>query len=70
MKLGGFFVGDWAMAKFLGVLVAAVLACGSAAQAKERWQQVENKASCVAWNAYPKPNETVTGSGACVNGKA
>ena len=60
------------MAKVLGVLTVALVAWALAATAvvaEERWQQVENKASCVAWNAYPKPNETVTWSGACVNGK-
>jgi hypothetical protein len=62
------------MAKFLGVLVAALVTwalTATAALAEEgRWQQLENKASCIAWNAYPKPNETVTWSGACLNGKA
>ncbi len=64
--LGGFFVGDWAMAKVLGVLVGALVACGSAAQADEhgRWQQLENKANCAVWNANPQPSETVTWSGA------
>ena len=34
------------------------------------WQQLENNPSCSVWNAYPQPNETVTWSGACTNGKA
>ncbi len=60
------------MAKVLGVLVAALVAWGSAAQAEEqeRWQALENNPSCSVWNAYPQPNVTVTWSGACVNGKA
>ena len=35
-----------------------------------RWQQLENNPSCSVWNANPNPSETVTWSGACVNGKA
>ena len=72
VTLSGIFVGDWAMAKVLGVLVAALVAWGSAAQADEhgRWQQLENNPSCVVWNGNPQSNETVTWSGACVNGKA
>ncbi len=60
------------MAKVLGVLVAALVAWGSAAQADEqgRWQQLENNPSCSVWNAHPNPIETMTGSGACANGKA
>ena len=60
------------MAKVLGVLVAALVAWGSAAQAEEqgRWQQLENNPSCVVWNGNPLSNETVTWSGVCVNGKA
>ena len=59
------------MAKVLGVLVAALLAWGSAAQADEhaRWQRLENNPSCVVWNAYPQPNDTVTWSGTCASGK-
>jgi hypothetical protein len=67
-----FFVGVWAMVKFLGVLVAALGAWGSAAQADEhgRWQQLENNPSCSVWNLDPKSSETVTWTGACVDGKA
>ncbi|MEE8212041.1 MAG: hypothetical protein V3T85_08980, partial [Acidiferrobacterales bacterium] len=69
---GGFFVGSSVMAKVLGVLVAALVAWGSAAQADEhgRWQQLENNPSCVVWNAYTQLNLTVTWSGACASGKA
>ncbi len=31
---------------------------------------MENKANCAVWKEYPQSNETVTWSGACVNGKA
>ena len=60
------------MAKVLGELMAALVAWGSAAQAEEqgRWQVLEDNPSCVVWNDYPQLNETVTWSGACVNGKA
>ncbi len=60
------------MAQVWGVLMAALVAWGSAAQADEqgRWQPLENNPSCSVWNHYPKPNETVTWSGACANGKA
>ena len=59
------------MAKFLGVLMAALLFAGAAmADEHGRWQQVENKSNCAVWNAFPKPNETGTWSGACANGKA
>ena len=60
------------MAKVLGVLAAALVAWGSAAQAEEqgRWQVLENNPSGVVWNANPQSNETVTWSGACVDGKA
>ncbi len=60
------------MAKVLGVLVAALLTWEGTAQADEpgRWQQFENNPSCSVWNPYPQPNETVTWSGACANGKA
>ncbi len=70
--LSGFFVGDWAMAKILGVLVAALVAWGSAAQAEEqgRWQQLKNKENCAVWNAGLHAKSTVTWSGVCVNGKA
>ena len=61
------------MAKILGVLVAALVAwalTAAAALAEHgRWQQVENNPSCSVWNAYPNPSETVTWSGACVDGK-
>ena len=71
-SLGGFFVGDGAMAKVLGELMAALVVWGSAAQAEEqgRWQVLENNPSGVGWNAYPQLNDTVTRSGACMNGKA
>ncbi len=70
--LSGILVGEWAMTRVLGVLVAALVAWGSAAQADEhgRWQQLENNPSCSVWNAYPKPSETVTWSGSCGNEKA
>ena len=61
-----------ATAKFLGVLVAVLVAWGSAATAalaEGRWQALENNPSCVVWNAYPQPSETMTGNGACANGK-
>jgi len=61
------------MAKVLGMLVAALGAWGSAAQADEhgRWQALENNPSCSMWNALPPhQNVTITWSGACVNGKA
>ena len=60
--LGGSFVGRLAMVKGWSVLVVALMAWGSAAQADEhgRWQQVENKAKCVFWTPNPQPtNETV-----------
>ena len=37
---------------------------------KPGWHQVENQANCSVWNANPQPNETVTWTGACVNGRA
>ena len=60
------------MAKVWGVLVVALVAWGSAAQADEqgRWQTLGNNPSCVVWNAEPQPSETVTWSGACANDKA
>ncbi len=60
------------MAKVLGVLVAVLVAWGRVAQADEQgcWQALENNPSCSVWNAYPKPSETVTWSGACADGKA
>ena len=64
------------MAKIIGVMVAALVACAltataTAALAEEgRWQQLENNSSCSVWNANPNPSETVTWSGACANGKA
>jgi hypothetical protein len=67
-----------AMARVLGVLVAALVAWGSVAQADEhgvlgfdrRWQQLENNPSCAVWNPNPQPNESVTWSGACANAMA
>ena len=35
-----------------------------------KWQQVENRRGCAVWNANPKPNEAVTWTGECVNGRA
>ena len=63
------------MAKVLGVLVAALMAWGSAAQADEhgRWQRLENNPSCSVWNEHPDhpdANETVTWTGDCVSGRA
>ena len=61
------------MAKVLGVLGAALVAwtlAATAAVAEGRRQQLENYPSCSVWNAYPQPSETMTWSGACVNGKA
>jgi hypothetical protein len=34
-----------------------------------RWRQTLNK-DCLVWDALPQPDETVTWSGACVDGKA
>ena len=61
------------MARVLGVLAVALVAwalTATAAIVEGRWQQLENNPSCVVWNAYPNPSETVTWSGACVDGKA
>ncbi len=61
------------MARVLGVLVVLLLPwalTATAAVAEGRWQALENNPSCVVWNAYPLPNETVAWSGACANGKA
>ena len=60
------------MAKVFGVLVAALLAWGSAAHADEpgRWQQLENNPRCYVWNLNPQPDHTVTWSGACGSGHA
>ena len=60
------------MANVLGVLVAALVAWGSAAQADEqgRWQALENNPSCAVWSASSQPIVIVTWSGACVDGKA
>ncbi len=61
------------MARVLGVLAVALVAwalTATAAVVEGRWQQLENNPSCVVWNANPQSNETVTWSGACVNGKA
>ncbi len=49
--------------------VAMVLAAGQV-DAQGRWEQIRNKPNCVIRNADPKPRETVTWSGACVNGRA
>lgn len=38
--------------------------------AEGRWQQVENKANCAVWNEEPAPNETITWTGGCKDGKA
>jgi len=72
---GGFFAGVWAMAKILGVLVAALVAwalAATAALAEEgRWQALENNPSCSVWNTYSHElNIMMTWSGACANGKA
>ena len=62
------------MAKVLGVLVSALVVWALTATAvlaeEGRWQPLENNPSCVVWNPYPQPNETVVWSGACANGKA
>ena len=64
------------MAKILGVLVVVLVAWGCATQTnvqqeeEARWQQLDNNPSCAVWNAYPEPNDSVTWSGACVDGKA
>ena len=38
--------------------------------AEGRWQQIENKANCTVWNAYPQEDLTATWTGKCLNGKA
>jgi len=60
------------MAKGLGVLAAALMAWGSAAQADEdgRWQQLGNDPNCFVWNANPLSIETVIWSGTCENQRA
>ena len=64
------------MAKVLGVLVVVLVAWGCATQTnvqyaeEARWQQLDNNPNCAVWNTHPEPNETVTWSGACVDGKA
>ena len=53
-------------------VIAAVAVVGAVGQgvAGARWEQISNKHDCVIRNADPKPRETVTWSGACVNGLA
>ena len=62
------------MKRLAGGLAALVLAWSLAATgalAEGRWQQVENMANCVVWNAvpFPAPKETVTWTGKCENGR-
>jgi hypothetical protein len=40
------------------------------ASAEGRWQKTENQPECEVWNASPSPEESVTWSGLCVNGRA
>ena len=54
----------------LGLALLAWSLVAADAQAKGRWQQVENKTNCTVWNLRPQPDEKVTWTGACVNGKA
>ena len=61
------------MVKVLAVLVAALVAWGSKAQADEHghWLRLETiKPICHVWDANPAVNVKVTWSGACANGKA
>ena len=45
--------------------------CSATAGAKGGcWIEVGNRPGCYLWNPNPKPEETVTWSGTCVNGKA
>ena len=54
----------------VSVLSLALLLGLTGAWAKGRWQQVENKPDCAVWNGAPHPQETVTWTGPCANGKA
>lgn len=56
---------------------AALLACKSAPSpvcagkaGAACWMEAANRPGCYLWNPHPKPEETVTWSGACVDGKA
>jgi len=40
------------------------------ASAERRWQKTENQPECEVWNASLSPEESVTWSGLCVNGRA
>jgi hypothetical protein len=62
------------MKRLAGALTLAMLAWGSIAgdalAGHGRWQQLENKAHCTAWNAIPQTSDTATWTGDCVDGKA
>jgi hypothetical protein len=56
-----------ASALALALLLAP--ASGSAADEAARWQPLENDPGCVVWNKGPQPQETVTWTGPCTDGK-
>jgi len=73
IKLGGFFCGERELPKLFSGFMVVLLVCGpgaTSALAAGKWQQVENRRGGAVWNANPKPNEAVTWTGECVNGRA
>lgn len=50
-------------------LICALVCADQAAADEARWRASTNN-GCLVWDALPQPDETVTWSGICVNGKA
>ena len=56
-----------------GLLAACAVAVSpvcSGETGKGCWMEVNNRSGCYKWNPNPQPNETVSWSGSCVDGKA
>jgi hypothetical protein len=51
------------------LLVCAVSCAPNVGEARGRWQRTIDTA-CLVWDPLPQPDETITWSGACVNGEA
>lgn len=70
---GRLFIGRQWMVRLASGLAVALLAWGlttATALAEGRWRQIENKAICAVWHGNPQPNEKMTWTGGCANGKA
>ncbi len=62
-------ISDIVRAAFVILVLSGAFAAPVAAGPYGKWSAAE-RSGCLVWNIDPQPHETVTWSGACVDGKA